>query len=101
MRTTLATRMAEASTEARVSVNPTRNCSITLDSSRLPWNPSRYEQRLRGSFEDLEDLISEERVKGGECDYRFETNTDTMSGIVGLREIEGAIWKDAPWRVLA
>ncbi|KAJ8523826.1 hypothetical protein ON010_g17292 [Phytophthora cinnamomi] len=31
---------------------------------------------------------------GGECNYLFETHTDKASGAVGLREIDGAVWKD-------
>ncbi|KAI9914095.1 hypothetical protein PsorP6_005946 [Peronosclerospora sorghi] len=69
-----------------------------LTAAGYPGNPSRYEQRLRGILEALADLTSEERarflVMGGECNYLFETYTDAMSGIVGLREIDGAIWKD-------
>ncbi|KAI9895861.1 hypothetical protein PsorP6_019407 [Peronosclerospora sorghi] len=68
-----------------------------LTAAGYPGNPSRYEQRLRGILEALADLTSEERpiflVMGGDCNYLFETYTDTMSGIVVLREIDGAIWK--------
>jgi IMP and pyridine-specific 5'-nucleotidase len=63
-----------------------------------PGNPGRYEQRLRGILEALEELSMEERarflVMGGECNYLFETYTHKSSGAVGLREIDGAVWKD-------
>ncbi|KAG6611105.1 IMP-specific 5'-nucleotidase [Phytophthora cinnamomi] len=63
-----------------------------------PGNPGRYEQRLRGILDALEELTKEERarflVMGGECNYLFETHTDKASGAVGLREIDGAVWKD-------
>uniref|UniRef100_M4BE62 IMP-specific 5'-nucleotidase 1 n=1 Tax=Hyaloperonospora arabidopsidis (strain Emoy2) TaxID=559515 RepID=M4BE62_HYAAE len=63
-----------------------------------PGNPGRYEQRLRGILDALAELSSEERarflVMGGECNYLFETYTHKTSGVVGLREIQGAVWKD-------
>ncbi|KAF1773985.1 hypothetical protein JG687_00011427 [Phytophthora cactorum] len=63
-----------------------------------PGNPGRYEERLRGILDALEDVTMEERarflVMGGECNYLFETHTDKMTGAVGLREIDGAVWKD-------
>ncbi|KUF93526.1 IMP-specific 5'-nucleotidase 1 [Phytophthora nicotianae] len=63
-----------------------------------PGNPGRYEERLRGILEALEDVTMEERarflVMGGECNYLFETHTDKTTGVVGLREIDGAVWKD-------
>ncbi|KAH7482376.1 hypothetical protein PRIC1_006765 [Phytophthora ramorum] len=63
-----------------------------------PGNPGRYEQRLRGILDALKDLTLEERarflVMGGECNYLFETYTHKGSGLVGLREIDGAVWKD-------
>ncbi|KAE9030890.1 hypothetical protein PR002_g9774 [Phytophthora rubi] len=63
-----------------------------------PGKPQRYEQRLRGILDALEELTMEERarflVMGGECNYLFETYTDKASGVVGLREIDGAVWKD-------
>lgn len=63
-----------------------------------PGNPGRYEQRLRGILDALEELSMEERarflVMGGECNYLFETYTHKSSGAVGLREIDGAVWKD-------
>ncbi|KAF1788756.1 HAD-like domain [Phytophthora cactorum] len=59
-----------------------------------PGNPGRYEERLRGILDALEDVTMEERarflVMGGECNYLFETHTDKMTGAVGLREIDGA-----------
>ncbi|CAH0485831.1 unnamed protein product [Peronospora farinosa] len=63
-----------------------------------PGNPERYEQRLCGILDALAELTSEERarflVMGGECNYLFETYTHKSSGVVGLREIDGAVWKD-------
>ncbi|KAL3660310.1 hypothetical protein V7S43_014837 [Phytophthora oleae] len=63
-----------------------------------PGNPGRYEQRLRGILDALQEVTMEERarflVMGGECNYLFETYTDKATGVVGLREIEGADWKD-------
>ncbi|KAG6958708.1 hypothetical protein JG688_00010398 [Phytophthora aleatoria] len=63
-----------------------------------PGNPGRYEERLRGILDALEDVTMEERarflVMGGECNYLFETHTDNMTGAVGLCEIDGAVWKD-------
>ncbi|KAI9910987.1 hypothetical protein PsorP6_010899 [Peronosclerospora sorghi] len=68
-----------------------------LTAACYPGNPSRYEQSLCVILEALADLTIKELprflVMGGECNYRFETYTDTISGIVGLREIDGAIWK--------
>ncbi|KAI9910806.1 hypothetical protein PsorP6_010092 [Peronosclerospora sorghi] len=75
-----------------------------LIAASFPGNSSRYEQRLRGILEALADLTCEERprflVVGRECNYRFETYTDTMWGIVGLREIDGAIWKDGRGEII-
>lgn len=63
-----------------------------------PGNPGRYEERLRGILDALEDVTMQERarflVMGGECNYLFETHTDKTTGAVGLREIDGAVWKD-------
>ncbi|CAH0481969.1 unnamed protein product [Peronospora belbahrii] len=63
-----------------------------------PGNPARYEQRLGGILDALAELKSEERarflVMGGECNYLFETYTHKTSRVVGLREIDGAVWKD-------
>ncbi|CAI5747048.1 unnamed protein product [Peronospora destructor] len=63
-----------------------------------PGNPERYEQRLCGILDALAELTSDERarflVMGGECNYLFETYTHKTSGVVGLREIDGAMWKD-------
>ncbi|KAK1928815.1 IMP-specific 5'-nucleotidase 1 [Phytophthora citrophthora] len=63
-----------------------------------PGNPGRYEERLRGILDALQDVTMEERarflVMGGECNYLFETYTDKTTGVVGLREIDGADWKD-------
>lgn len=63
-----------------------------------PGNPGRYEQRLRGILDALEELSMEERarflVMGGECNYLFETYTEKGSGVVKLREIDGSVWKD-------
>lgn len=63
-----------------------------------PGNPQRYEQRLRGILDALQEVTMEERarflVMGGECNYLFETYTDKVTGVVGLREIVGAEWKD-------
>ncbi|KAG7397100.1 IMP 5'-nucleotidase [Phytophthora boehmeriae] len=63
-----------------------------------PGNPGRYEQRLRGILDALEDVTMEERarflVMGGECNYLFETCTEKATGVVKLREIDGADWKD-------
>ncbi|CEG48501.1 protein [Plasmopara halstedii] len=63
-----------------------------------PGNPGRYEERLRGILDTLEDVSMEERarflVMGGECNYLFETHTDKTTGRVKLREINGVVWKD-------
>lgn len=63
-----------------------------------PDNPGRYEERLRGILDALEDVTMEERarflVMGGECNYLFETHTNKTTGFVGLREIDGVLWKD-------
>ncbi|POM77388.1 IMP-specific 5'-nucleotidase [Phytophthora palmivora] len=63
-----------------------------------PGNPGRYEQRLRGILDALQEVTMEERarflVMGGECNYLFETHTDKVTGVVGLREIDGTVWKD-------
>ncbi|OWZ20209.1 IMP-specific 5'-nucleotidase [Phytophthora megakarya] len=63
-----------------------------------PGNPGRYEQRLRGILDALGEVTMEERarflVMGGECNYLFETHTDKATGLVGLRQIDGAVWKD-------
>ncbi|TDH70523.1 hypothetical protein CCR75_002827 [Bremia lactucae] len=63
-----------------------------------PGNPERYEQRLCGILEALENVTIEERarflVMGGECNYLFEMHTNKTTGRVGLREIDGAVWKD-------
>ncbi|KAG7392018.1 IMP 5'-nucleotidase [Phytophthora pseudosyringae] len=63
-----------------------------------PGNPGRYEQRLRGILDALAEVTMEERarflVMGGECNYLLETHTDKATGVVGLREIDGAVWKD-------
>ncbi|RLN95938.1 hypothetical protein BBJ28_00020922, partial [Nothophytophthora sp. Chile5] len=63
-----------------------------------PGKPQRYEQRLRGILDALAELSKEERarflVMGGECNYLLETYTTQPSGVVSLREIPGAVWKD-------
>lgn len=65
-----------------------------------PGAPEKYEARLRGILEALEDLTPDQRarflVMGGECNYLLETYQNSETGKVGLREIEGKLWKD--WR---
>lgn len=64
-----------------------------------PGKPERYEARLRGILDALEDLTPDQRarflVMGGECNYLLETyEAAGNSGKIGLREIDGKLWKD-------
>lgn len=63
-----------------------------------PGKPERYEERLRGILDALEELSPEERarflVMGGECNYLLETYVNAESGKISLRELPGHVWKD-------
>lgn len=63
-----------------------------------PGKPERYEERLRGILDALEELSAEERarflVMGGECNYLLETYTNADTGKLSLRELPGREWKD-------
>lgn len=63
-----------------------------------PGKPERYEERLRGILDALEELSPEERarflVMGGECNYLLETYVNGASGKISLRELPGHMWKD-------
>lgn len=63
-----------------------------------PGKPERYEARLRGILDALEDLTPDQRarflVMGGECNYLLETYVNKDTKKVGLREIDGHVWKD-------
>ncbi|KAI9918144.1 hypothetical protein PsorP6_012807 [Peronosclerospora sorghi] len=65
-----------------------------LKAAGYPGNPSRYEQRLRGLSRSDKRGTGKMSIQGRRVQLSFETYTDTMSGIVGLREIDGAIWND-------
>ncbi|ETV91144.1 hypothetical protein H310_14156 [Aphanomyces invadans] len=63
-----------------------------------PGEPQRYEARLRGILDALAKLPDECQarflVMGGECNYLHVTSRDVETGVVSLRVVDPAEWKD-------